>query len=82
MKKKRKMNTDLVPAQKTDIVKSDIDTNILLGDIRSMIESAKGRVATAVNVEMVILYWGIGERIQRDILGKERAGYGKRIVDS
>ena len=82
MKKKRKMNTDLVPAQKTDIVKSDIDTNILLGDIRSMIESAKGRVAAAVNVEMVILYWGIGERIQRDILGKERAGYGKRIVDS
>jgi len=53
---------------------------VLLGDLRSLIESARVRVAVGVNAEMVRLYWNIGTRIRRDILGKERAAYGKTIV--
>jgi hypothetical protein len=30
---------------------------------------------------MVILYWQIGERIRKDILGQERAEYGKQVID-
>src|ERR1017187_170776 len=29
-----------------------------------------------------ILYWGIGNRIRRDILGEERAGYVEQIVST
>jgi len=34
----------------------------------------------AVNVSTVALYYRIGERIRRDILGQGRAEYGERIV--
>jgi len=57
-------------------------TAALLGDIRSLIETVRQRVAAAVNAEMVMLYWRIGERIRWDILGQERAEYGKRIVQT
>ena len=38
----------------------------LLEDIRGLITSARHRVATAVNTELVMLYWHIGERIKRE----------------
>lgn len=60
----------------------DSTTTDLLGDIRSLIETARSRVAAAVNSELVLLNWRIGHRIRQDILGKERAEYGKRIVGS
>ena len=47
-----------------------------------MIRAARGRAATAVNVELVLLYWHIGDRIGRDILKEERAPYGKRILST
>jgi len=54
----------------------------LLKDLRSLIEEARVRVASAVNYETVRLNWRLGERIWREILGKERAEYGKQIVDA
>lgn len=50
-------------------------------DIRNLIEESRKKVALSVNSEMVILYWHIGERIRIDILGEERAEYGKQIID-
>ena len=50
-----------------------------------MVHRHKGnrhRVATAVNSEMVTLYWSIGERIRRDILAWEQAPYGEQIVNA
>jgi len=49
----------------------------LLGDIRSLIENARGQVAQAVNAGLVMLYWGIGDRIRRETLGQKRAEYGQ-----
>ena len=54
--------------------------NNLLSEIRLLIDSSKAQVAIAVNSTMTLLYWHIGERINREILGGERAAYGKQIV--
>ncbi|HPD16538.1 MAG TPA: PDDEXK nuclease domain-containing protein [Planctomycetota bacterium] len=54
----------------------------LLGDIRSLIESARERTARAVNAGLVTLYWSIGARIRQDILRERRAGYGEQIVSA
>ena len=34
------------------------------------------------NVGLTLMYWHIGERINREVLGNERAEYGKRIVSA
>ncbi|MFO0223251.1 MAG: YhcG family protein [Planctomyces sp.] len=60
------------PARQTD----------LLGDIRTLIEAAREQTARAVNSTLVIMYWQIGRRIRQDVLGNERAEYGKQIVDA
>jgi predicted nuclease of restriction endonuclease-like (RecB) superfamily len=54
----------------------------LLGDIRGLIEAARGQVARAVNTGLVRLYWDVGRRIRQDILKEKRAGYSRRIVHS
>jgi predicted nuclease of restriction endonuclease-like (RecB) superfamily len=56
------------------------DDELLLHDVGDMIESARQRVATRVNAELTLLYWRIGWRISENVLGGERADYGKRVV--
>jgi len=52
----------------------------LIGDIRSLIETARHNVAVTVNAGLTVLYWQIGSRIRQDILKEKRAEYGKGIV--
>ena len=52
----------------------------ILSDIRTLIEQAQSRVAASVNSTMTLMYWHIGERINREVLGGERAAYGRQIV--
>ncbi|MDO9035551.1 MAG: PDDEXK nuclease domain-containing protein [Methanoregula sp.] len=52
----------------------------LLGDIHSLIESTRVRIATGVNTELVMLHWHIGHRLREVIKGAEQGVYGKRIV--
>ena len=52
----------------------------LLADIRALVESARRGVATTVNAGTAKLYWHIGRRIRRDVLGDARAEYGMQIV--
>lgn len=54
----------------------------LLGDLRQLIEQSRGRAAIAVNSELVLLYWKVGQRIRSDLLGNERAEYGKQVVST
>ena len=51
----------------------------LLADLRRLINEAKER-AVAVNRELTLLYWHVGDRIHKDILHQQRADYGERIV--
>ncbi len=52
----------------------------LVTDVRALIDEARETTARVVNSEMAVLYWSIGNRIQRDILGENRAEYGKQIL--
>ena len=54
--------------------------NQLALDIRSLIASARERVAVAVNAELTSLYWEIGSRINKDVLAGARAEYGKQVL--
>lgn len=52
----------------------------LINDLRQIIDSARQRVAVTANAELTMMYWHIGERINREVLGNQRAEYGKQIV--
>ena len=54
----------------------------LIGDIRSLIETARHNVAVTVNAGLTILYWQIGSRIRQDILKEKRADYGEEIIST
>ena len=52
----------------------------LLADIRRLIGGARRRAAAAVNAELTLLYWHIGQRIRTELLQGQRAEYGKQVV--
>lgn len=52
----------------------------LIDDLRQIINSARSRVAATANYELTAMYWHIGNRINSEVLGNERAEYGKQIV--
>jgi predicted nuclease of restriction endonuclease-like (RecB) superfamily len=52
----------------------------LYREITKAIEYSKRNVVTAINSEMVVLYWNIGKIIKTEILQSEKAEYGKSII--
>ena len=52
----------------------------LLIELRTLIITSRQKIALTVNAELTILYWHIGEKLHREVLGSERATYGKSIV--
>jgi predicted nuclease of restriction endonuclease-like (RecB) superfamily len=52
----------------------------LFAEIRSLIESARQRVAVSINAELSLLYWNIGRLINNHILKNKRAEYGKQVI--
>jgi hypothetical protein len=52
----------------------------LLADIRALIAEARRQTTVAVNMGLTLLYWRVGQRIHREVLGSERAAYGEQIV--
>ena len=56
------------------------NTQSLMQDLRKIIEQARSHVAATANYALTTMYWHIGERINREVLGNQRAEYGKQIV--
>lgn len=54
----------------------------LVSDLRNIIDRTRGSVASTVNAGLTLMYWHIGERINREVLGNQRAEYGKQIVST
>ncbi|WP_440053527.1 PDDEXK nuclease domain-containing protein [Pseudoalteromonas sp. T1lg65] len=49
-------------------------------EVIALIQQAKQRAAVAVNSEVSLLYWHIGQRINQEVLKGGRADYGKQVV--
>ena len=62
------------------IISGSVEQQSLIKDLRQIIEQARGHVAATANYELTMMYWHIGERINREVLGNQRAEYGKQIV--
>ena len=67
---------------KESTITQTTNINNLVDDLRKIIDGARGRVASTANYELTLMYWHIGERINREVLGNERAEYGKQIVST
>src|SRR5690606_7229275 len=48
--------------------------------VKQLIEAARTRVSIYVNSETTLLYWGIGDYLNREFVGKGRAEYGGQIL--
>jgi predicted nuclease of restriction endonuclease-like (RecB) superfamily len=55
-------------------------TRNLIKDLRELIIRAREDVARSANSSLVMLYWNVGQRIQKEILKEKRAKYGEEIV--
>ncbi|MFH0800083.1 MAG: PDDEXK nuclease domain-containing protein [Pseudomonadota bacterium] len=63
------------------LVKADPSPDSLFERVVAILERARANVVRAVNSNMVVAYWLIGQEIVQELqLGEERAEYGKRIV--
>lgn len=54
--------------------------DVLLNDIRELINEARKKVATAANAGLTMLYWHVGQRIHQMTLNGKRADYGKEVL--
>ena len=66
--------------EKNNQIVAQVATQSLIQDLRQIIEQARGHVAATANYELTMMYWHIGERINREVLDNQRAEYGKQIV--
>ena len=75
------MNTEMskdITQYPTDMRNDEVRS--LITDLRQIIDKARVSVAAAANCELTMMYWHIGERINRDLLNHARAAYGEKIV--
>jgi predicted nuclease of restriction endonuclease-like (RecB) superfamily len=64
------------------LVKPNPISDNLFDRVVSILEQARVNVVRSVNSQMVIAYWSIGREIVQDLQsGKERAEYGRRLID-
>lgn len=73
--------TSINPSQNNQIV-SAASPQSLIQDLRQIIDQARGHVAATANYALSVMYWHIGERINTEVLGNQRAEYGMQIVAS
>ena len=62
------------------MINNEIEYQNILNEIISIVEKAKDQVVIQANSTLIITFWYIGNRIKAEILGYNRAEYGKQIV--
>ncbi len=55
-------------------------SNRLLNGISDLISVSKQKVAVSLNVEITLLYWSIGDFINKELKSKDVSTYGKQIL--
>lgn len=64
-----------------DVIQKKVDVEKLYGDVCVIIEKARDNAYRAVNVQLTLCNWLVGERVAKeDLQGEERATYGKQII--
>jgi predicted nuclease of restriction endonuclease-like (RecB) superfamily len=53
---------------------------LLVNELRGLIDAARASVAQTVNSALTLLYWQVGQRIRTEVLSDARAEYGQQIV--
>ena len=59
----------------------DENINPIFEEIKGLINNSRNRVYSAVNTEMLNLYWNIGKIIMEIQQGNERATYGDAVLE-
>ena len=52
----------------------------LLAELRQLIAQSRERISATVNAELTLLYWTVGDRLHREVLGGERAQRGSQLM--
>lgn len=63
------------------LMKNDNEINNIFDNIKELVISSRNKVYSAVNTEMLNLYWNIGKSIMEIHQGGERASYGDAVLD-
>ena len=63
------MANEIKPIVPADISAVGAVVGNLMTDLRQSIDEARSHVASTANYELTMMYWHIGERINRDVLG-------------
>ncbi|MEK7432205.1 MAG: PDDEXK nuclease domain-containing protein, partial [Cyanobacteriota bacterium] len=62
-------------------MENNLEKSGLFSEIKNLIEQSKNNIAISVNAEMSMLYWNIGNRINKEIQNENKEeSYGKKIV--
>ena len=69
--------TSLLDNPSTALIPAD-----LLMDLRILISKTRQSIAISINTGLTTLYWQVGNRINKEILKEERAGYGQKVITS
>ena len=64
-----------------ELILNDKNINPIFEEIKGLINTSRNRVYTAVNTEMLNLYWNIGKIIMEIQQGNERANYGDAVLE-
>ena len=64
-----------------ELIKNDNEINSIFDNIKELVISSRNKVYSAVNTEMLSLYWNIGKAIMEIQQGDERANYGDAVLD-
>ncbi len=68
--------------QSDELVTPAPSTTQLFDRVAAILDQARANVVRAVNSQMVLAYWLIGREIVQELQGgKERAAYGKRVLE-
>lgn len=62
-------------------MENNLEESGLFSEIKQLIEQSKNNIAISVNAEMSMLYWNIGNKINKKLQNQNKEeSYGKKIV--
>lgn len=64
-----------------ELIEIDKEVNTIFDNIKELVVNSRNKVYSAVNTEMLNLYWNIGKTIMEIQQGEKRANYGESVLE-